>query len=164
MDTVNKEWNIKVDFITFYKFSVTVTMELNVNVKSVSGKKNRITTIPINYSRYEMTVRELIEETVQFCVSDYNRRKENGELLRALLTQEIEEKAAQGKISFGVIYGEKDADLKKAMNDAVEAFSDGVVAIFADERRLESLDEELKLNEINSLTFIRLIMLAGRMW
>ena len=24
MDTVNKEWNIKVDFITFYKFSVTV--------------------------------------------------------------------------------------------------------------------------------------------
>ena len=23
MDTVNKEWNIKVDFITFYKFSVT---------------------------------------------------------------------------------------------------------------------------------------------
>ena len=25
MDTVNKEWNIKVDFITFYKFSVTET-------------------------------------------------------------------------------------------------------------------------------------------
>ena len=23
MDTMNKEWNIKVDFITFYKFSVT---------------------------------------------------------------------------------------------------------------------------------------------
>ena len=23
MDTVNKEWNIKVDLITFYKFSVT---------------------------------------------------------------------------------------------------------------------------------------------
>jgi len=39
-------------------------MELNVNVKSVSGKKNRITTIPIFYSQDEMTVRELIEETV----------------------------------------------------------------------------------------------------
>ncbi len=139
-------------------------MELNVNVKSVSGKKNRITTIPVTYSRDEMTVRELIEETVQFCVSDYNKRKENGELLRALLPQEIEDKAAQGKISFGVIYGEKDADLKKATDDAVGAFSDGVVAIFADERRLESLDEELKLSEIQSLTFIKLIMLAGRMW
>ena len=139
-------------------------MELNVNVKSVSGKKNRITTIPVTYSRDEMTVRELIEETVQFCVSDYNERKENGELLRALLPQEIDDKAAQGKISFGMVYGEKDADLKKATNDAVEAFSDGVVAIFADERRLESLDEQLKLTEIQSLTFIKLAMLAGRMW
>ena len=139
-------------------------MELNVNVKSVSGKKNRITSILVSYSRDEMTVRELIEETVQFCVSDYNKRKENGELLRALLPQEIDDKAAQGKISFGMVYGEKDADLKKATNDAVEAFADGVVAIFADERRLESLDEQLKLTEIQSLTFIKLAMLAGRMW
>lgn len=139
-------------------------MELNVNVKSVSGKKNRITSIPVSYSRDEMTVRELIEETVQFCVSDYNKRKENGELLHALLPQEIDDKAAQGKISFGMVYGEKDADLKKATNDAVEAFADGVVAIFADERRLESLDEQLKLNEIQSLTFIKLAMLTGRMW
>lgn len=139
-------------------------MELNVNVKSVSGKKNRITSIPVSYSRDEMTVRELIEETVQFCVSDYNKRKENGELLRVLLPQEIDDKAAQGKISFGMVYGEKDADLKKATNDAVEAFADGVVAIFADERRLESLDEQLKLTEIQSLTFIKLAMLAGRMW
>ena len=139
-------------------------MELNVNVKSVSGKKNKIVTIPVSYSRKEMTVRELIEETVLFCVNSYNNRRENGELLRALLPQEIEDKAAQGKISFGVIYGEKDADLKKATDDAVGAFSDGVVAIFADERRLESLDEELKLSEIQSLTFIKLIMLAGRMW
>ena len=139
-------------------------MELNVNVKSVSGKKNRITSIPVSYSRDEMTVRELIEETVKFCVSDYNKRKENGELLRALLPQEIDDKAAQGKISFGMVYGEKDADLKKATNDAVEAFADGVVAIFADERRLESLDEQLKLTEIQSLTFIKLAMLAGRMW
>ena len=139
-------------------------MELNVNVKSVSGKKNRITTIPVTYSRDVMTVRELIEETVQFCVNDYNKRKENGELLRALLPQEIEDKAALGKISFGVIYGEKDADLKKATDDAVEAFSDGVAAIFADDKRLESLDEKLKLNEIKSMTFIKLVMLAGRIW
>ena len=139
-------------------------MELNVNVKSVSGKKNRINAIPVTYSREDMTLRELIEETVRYCVNCYNKKKENSELLRALLPQEIEDKAAQGKISFEVIYGEKDADLKKATDDAVEAFSDGAVAIFADENRLENLDEELKLNEIQSLTFIKLVMLAGRMW
>ena len=139
-------------------------MKLNVNVKSVSGKKNQITTISLPYSRNEMTVRELLEETVHYCVTDYNERKENHALLRALLPQEIEDKAAGGKISFGVIYGEKNADLKKATDDAIEAFSDGEVAVFADEKRLEKLDEELKLSEINSLTFIKLVMLAGRMW
>lgn len=139
-------------------------MELNVNVKSVSGKKNEITSIPVSYSREEMTVRELIEETVQHCVKDYNKRKENGELLRALLPDEIEDKAAGGKISFGVIYGEKYADPKKASDDAVQAFSDGAAAVFADERRLERLDEKLKLTDIKSLTFIKLVMLAGRMW
>lgn len=139
-------------------------MELNVNVKSVSGKKNKITTIPIPYSQDKMTVRELIEETVLYCVNDYNKRKENGDLLRALLPQEIEDKAAGGKISFGMIYGEKDVDLKKATNDAVQAFSDGVVAVFADERRIKKLDEVLKLTEIQNLTLIKLVMLAGGIW
>ena len=32
MDTVNKEWNVKVDFITFYKFSVTVKDTARVNM------------------------------------------------------------------------------------------------------------------------------------
>ena len=35
MDTVNKEWNIKVDFITFYKFSVTVVLESEAGRVSV---------------------------------------------------------------------------------------------------------------------------------
>lgn len=63
-----------------------------------------------------------------------------------------------------MIYGENDADLKKVADEALQAFVDGVVAIFADERRLEKLDEELKSGEIKSLTFIKLVMLAGRIW
>jgi len=139
-------------------------MEMKVNVKSVSGKRNRITTVSVPYSRDNMSVRELIEETVNYCVSEYNSRMENTELLSALLPAEISDKAAQGKISFGTIYGEKGADLKKAQADALEAFSDGVVAVFADERRLEDEEEILDLTKIKSLTFIKLVMLAGRMW
>ncbi len=139
-------------------------MEMKVNVKSVSGKRNRITTVSVPYSRDNMSVRELIEETVNYCVSEYNSRMENTELLSALLPAEISDKAAQGKISFGTIYGEKCADLKKAQADALEAFSDGVVAVFTDERRLEDEEEILDLTNIKSLTFIKLVMLAGRMW
>ena len=139
-------------------------MEMKVNVKSVSGKRNRITAVSVTYSRDNMSVRELIEETDYYCVSEYNSRMENTELLSALLPAEIADKAAQGKISFGTIYGENRADLKKAQADALKAFSDGVVAVFADDRRLEDMEEILDLKHITSLTFIKLVMLAGRMW
>ena len=139
-------------------------MEMKVNVKSVSGKRNRITTVSVPYNRDAMSVRELIEETVNYCVSEYNSRMENTELMSALLPAEIADKAAQGKVSFGTIYGENHPDLQKAQADALEAFSDGVVAVFADDRRLEDEEEILDLTQITSLTFIKLVMLAGRMW
>ena len=139
-------------------------MEMKVNVKSVSGKRNRITTVSVPYNRDAMSVRELIEETVIYCVNEYNSRMENTELMSALLPAEIADKAAQGKVSFGTIYGENHPDLQKAQADALEAFSDGVVAVFADDRRLEDEEEILDLTQITSLTFIKLVMLAGRMW
>ncbi len=139
-------------------------MEMKVNVKSVSGKRNRITTVSVHYSREVLSVRELIEETVIYCVNEYNSRMENTELMSALLPAEIADKAAQGKISFGTIYGENHPDLQKAQADALEAFSDGAVAVFADDRRLEDEEEILDLTQITSLTFIKLVMLAGRIW
>ncbi len=139
-------------------------MEMKVNVKSVSGKRNRITTVSVHYSREVLSVRELIEETVIYCVNEYNSRMENTELMSALLPAEIADKAAQGKVSFGTIYGENHPDLQKAQADALEAFSDGVVAVFADDRRLEDEEEILDLTQITSLTFIKLVMLAGRIW
>ena len=139
-------------------------MEMKVNVKSVSGKRNRITTVSVHYSREILSVRELIEETVIYCVNEYNSRMENTELMSALLPAEIADKAAQGKVSFGTIYGENHPDLQKAQADALEAFSDGAVAVFADDRRLEDEEEILDLTQITSLTFIKLVMLAGRIW
>ena len=81
-----------------------------------------------------------------------------------LTSKEIEDRAAQGKISFGVNYGNKDADVSKATADALEAFSDGIVVIFADDRRLQRPEESIDITDIHNLTFIKLTMLAGRMW
>ncbi len=139
-------------------------MQMKVNVKSVSGKKHRISAVTVPYSRDTLSVRELIEETVSYCVGEYNKRLESSELLSALLPTEIEDRAAQGKVAFQTNYGETHADIEKARADAVEAFSDGVAAIFADDRRLEDPEEILDLTQIGSLTFIKLVMLAGRMW
>lgn len=139
-------------------------IEMSVNVKSVAGKKSKIKTMIIPYDEAISDVRGLIEATVAWCVSDYNQRRESGELLTTLSTSEIEDKAAQGKVSFGVNYGEKNADVSKATDNALEAFTDGIAVIFADGKRLEALDEAIDLTEIKSLTFVKLTMLAGRMW
>ena len=138
--------------------------EISVHVKSAATKRNRIQTITIPYDDGITDVKELVEATVAWCVSEYNQRHENSELLTARSSEQIEDKASEGKISFGVNYGNKDADLTKATADASEAFSDGIVVIFADDRRLQALEESIDITKIKSLTFVRLTMLAGRMW
>lgn len=138
--------------------------EISVNVKSAATKKNKIKTVLIPYDEGITDVRGLIEATVAYCVTQYNQRMESSELLKALSTQQIENSASQGKVSFGVNYGDKKADLSKATADALEAFADGTAVIFANDKRLKALDESIDINAIKSLTFVKLTMLAGRMW
>ena len=139
-------------------------VNINVNVKSVSNKKNKIRTVTIPYSENITDIRGLLEETVRFCVDSYNERRENSELLKTLSSAQIEDQASQGKVSFGVNYGENNADLSKAIPDALEAFSDGIVVLFVDDEKFENLDDRVEIEKIESLTFIKLTMLAGRMW
>ncbi|MBQ4165236.1 MAG: hypothetical protein IJD85_02835, partial [Oscillospiraceae bacterium] len=68
-----------------------------------------------------------------------------------------------GKIAFGLSEGAA-ADLGKATDDAILAFVDGLYRIFLGEEELTELDGSIELNENSSVTFIRLVMLAGRMW
>ena len=72
--------------------------------------------------------------------------------------------ASSGKISFGVNYGEKDADLVAAIQNALQCFDDGIFRIFANNISLKKLDSKIVLKENDELTFVRLTMLSGRMW
>lgn len=78
--------------------------------------------------------------------------------------EEIEDKAEAGKISFGTVYGDRKADFKKAQDNAIQCFEDGIYRIFLDNRPLESLDEPIEITGETVFTFVRLTMLAGRMW
>ena len=64
----------------------------------------------------------------------------------------------------GVNYGDRKADLESAVDHAIQSFEDGIYRIFLDDRALEQLEEKILLTEGSSLTFVRLTMLAGRMW
>ena len=117
--------------------------EIKINIKSVSGKKSKIDATIMCFDEKISTVGELIKAAVEICVEEYNKRRESSELTAVLAPDIIENKAQLGKVSFGVNYGDSSPSLQSAVKNALEAFEDGIVVIFADETKLESLDEKI---------------------
>lgn len=144
-----------------------------VNQKSI-GKNKRIRTVPLDYKDVPVNVYDLIEKTVRIMVDDFYKRAKSKE--SPLSEEQIKELAEIGRVSFGIIYNDKMPDVKEAVDTAVLAYRDGLVAIFINDElvEVESADptptvEELKnckieLKENDRITFVRLTMLAGRMW
>ena len=112
-------------------------MEIKVNIKSMGKRKQSVE--PVMYDlplgeKGAFTVRQLVTELTRAGVEDYNRRLEEPEILKCLTKENIEDQAKGGKFSFGVIYGEKEADFQKAADNAIQCFEDGIYRIFLDER------------------------------
>ena len=75
----------------------------------------------------------------------------------------IAEAARSGKIG-DEVHGDKKANLEKALDTAYLAFEDGLYCIFINDEQTEKLEDNLALKDGDVLTFIKLTMLAGRMW
>ena len=88
----------------------------------------------------------------------------SGEVPQPLTTQQITDMADVGKIAFGINYGEKKPDLQQAIETALQAFADGIYRVFLNEEELTALDQQITLNAEDTLTFVRLTLLAGRMY
>ncbi len=139
-------------------------MRVYVNLKKIGKNKNSVEKVAFVFNEDINTVSDLITATVKICVKEYNEKKEKSELLDNISKSEIEDMASSGKISFGVNYGEKDADLVAAIQNALQCFDDGIFRILANNISLEKLDSKIALKENDELTFVRLTMLSGRMW
>ena len=137
-------------------------MTLYMNMKQLGKRKDTVHKVPFEYANAPGTLRELITETVKICVAQYISRMERGD--EVLTNEEIDDMAAIGKIAFGIVYGEKKPDVNEAVETAVQGFEDGLFRVFRGLDELTDLDREEKFNEGDEITFIRLTMLAGRMW
>jgi len=69
-----------------------------------------------------------------------------------------------GKVGFGALYNHNQVDLAKAQENAIQAFEDGMYAVFYGDDQLETLSEQIDLSQNKNLTFIRLTFLAGSYW
>lgn len=138
-------------------------MILKIYLKQIGQRKQTVAPIDFEYSPVPGTVRELITQTVVACVNAYNERVRQGDLRANPVTEkQIEDMASVGKIAFGINYGGREQDIGKAVDNALQSFEDGLYRVFLNDREPERLDDNLDLHDGDSLTFIRLTMLTGR--
>lgn len=139
-------------------------MNIYVNIRQLGKKRNTISTAPFHLDRQPRTLRELIMETVHTCVSVYNERVRQGDNVQAMTEERMQELETIGKLAFDVNYGGREADERKAINNALQGFADGLYRVFHGETELIALDAPLTIRENDEFTFIRLTMLTGAMW
>lgn len=139
-------------------------MQIYIYVKQLGKRRNVVDKKTIQLDKIPDNTAALIAGIVALQVREYNQRLEQCELLNYLTDEDIQIKAATGKINFGVNYNGMPADMEKAIRNALQSFEDGIFRVFVDGKELESLEESVMLKEGSELTFVRLTMLAGRMW
>ena len=140
-------------------------MTVQVNIRQIGQRKQTVQPIPFELSWTPQTVRELITQTVTTCVREYEKRQErSGDIPAPLTAQQITDMSDIGKIAFGINYGDKKPDLQKAVENALQAFEDGIYRVFINDKELSAPDEKIEICEGDTLTFIRLTLLAGRMY
>ena len=140
-------------------------MQVQVNVKRIGKRRNAIETRPYEIGEVH-DVGALIAAFVTAEVTRFNARTELGETaLRYLTSEEIADAATVGKIGFGADYNGQVQDLTAAIENARQSFEDGIYRIFINgEEAGETCDTPVALRENDEITFVRLTMLAGRMW
>ena len=137
-------------------------MKIIINVKGLSRKK------VIHQEEVELinkvsTTKDLNTELVKINVEKFNKKIDDKDILSIMTNEYIAEAARSGKIG-DEVHGDKKANLEKALDTAYLAFEDGLYCIFINDEQTEKLDDSLNLKDGDILTFIRLTMLAGRMW
>ncbi len=137
---------------------------IRVMVKQIGKRKPIIDGQDLQLLQPATTLRELIEQIVTINVEQYNNRTVDELLLAALSEQDIKDKADHGKVGFSVRYNPSQQDLNKALENASLSFRDGLYKVFINEVEIEQWQQEISIKEDDRILFLRLTMLAGRMW
>lgn len=139
-------------------------MKVKIQVKKIGKNRNDIVPVIYDYPETTDTVRKLLEETVRINRKEYGERRKHTEVEAVLSGENIEEQADGGKVTFGLSRKDKVPEFREAVENAWQCFEDGIAVVFLDGEQLERLEEKLELRENSELVFVRMTMLAGRMW
>ncbi|RXM52442.1 MULTISPECIES: hypothetical protein [unclassified Chryseobacterium] len=144
-------------------------MDIKVTVKQL-GRKHPVLSeqkIEIDYKDSVITLENLLKLVVQQQVEEFNAKSfelEDEDYTKIPTDNYLNILTDTGKVGFGSIYNLKKADVQKAQDNAIQAFEDGMFAVFYNDEQLESLEQTIDLSLQHTFTFIRLTFLAGSYW
>ena len=139
-------------------------MKIHFSIKRLGKKRPFLSQLPIEIpGEYgaPYPLQTILEQIVQQQVAAFNQKREEKSLFSFFKEEELTQEAQTGSVKFGEIYNDTQADLQKAIETVLLAFEDGLIAIFIDDSQIESLDQEIVIQETTIFTIIRLTFLAG---
>ena len=136
-------------------------MRIFINAKQIRKRSADVAALPYEMEPIPQTLRELIAMLVTDGVRAYHTRIRQNGATNVLSPEQMEDMAQIGKIGFGIPFGSRQADPDQAVQAAIQAFTDGLVRIFVNDRELESLDGPMELRDGDEVTILRLVMLTG---
>ena len=137
-----------------------MTLKIYISAKQIKKRGHLVAACPYELECVPQNLRQLISMLVAGGVNAYNLRLKSRDTY-VLTDEEIDDMSRVGKIGFGIPFGSREADLDDALETAIQDFEDGLYRVFLGEREIESLDETLNLQEGDTITMIRLVMLTG---
>ena len=115
-------------------------IRIYVEIKHIRNLAKSVKAHPFPLGKAPQTLRELIEESVRTCIQAYRLRADSSAHPSPLTDEQWDEMKEIGKFAFGVHYNDRAVDEAKAVETAIEAFSDGLVRIFKGSDELTELD------------------------
>lgn len=107
---------------------------------------------------------ELLSLIVRKQVEEFNSRKAEQNLVHFFSEGQIEQAQTRGSVKFNENYNDTKADVNKAIGAVLQAFEDGLIAVFINDVQHESLEESIELKEEDTLSIIRLSFLTGTLF
>ena len=138
-------------------------MTIYIRIKSLSKRKPIVDRIPIGVMGEITTADSLIEYIVRQNVVGHNDQPTDVKIMTCLTDEDIESGEITGKIGFGEKKDENNQNPDKAVKDALQSFSDGIFRLYVNDIEY-GMGDKLTIKDGDEVTFIRLTMLAGRLW
>ena len=138
-------------------------MQILIRVKAVGKRRDVLEKMPYDVPEGIKTATELITYIVKENVRVYNEKSIDASILPYLTQTEYEQGEHIGKIGFGDRKNERMQEESEAVKNALQCYKDGIYRVIINETEIHD-DGHIELKENDTVTFIRLVMLAGRLW